>query len=278
MFWHHDLALDGLTVLRIHGLTSTLLSGFDGNNDLRRKLYLSPLQTVLDPAEGIVNVAMCHHPPDWLMDNDTVDEAFCNRATIHLFGHKHRQRIYRDRNYIRFSAGAVNPDRSEPGWEPGYNFISLSIIEVGEVRQLDIEAHLRVWQSNPDMFTAKMDSGRDPVFRHSIPISGPILRTPSANISTRTAIQTPESSSATPNGTGGDLEATMSNESMRNLVFRFWKLASSERREIAFDLGLINDADMQLPEPERYGRALISASERGLLEKLAQEIVRREKH
>jgi hypothetical protein len=70
----------------------------------------------------------------------------------------------------------------------------------------------------------------------------------------------------------------MSNESMRNLVFRFWKLASSERREIAFDLGLIDNSDMRLPEPERYGRALISASERGLLEKLAEEIGRREKH
>jgi len=73
MFWHHDLPLDGLTVLRIHGLTSTLLSGFEGNDDLPRSLYLSPLQTVLDPADGVVNVAICHHPPDWLMDNDKVD-------------------------------------------------------------------------------------------------------------------------------------------------------------------------------------------------------------
>ena len=70
----------------------------------------------------------------------------------------------------------------------------------------------------------------------------------------------------------------MSDDSMRNLVFRFWKLASSERREIAIELGLIDNSDMLLPEPERYGRALITASERGLLKKLAEEISRREKH
>ena len=58
----------------------------------------------------------------------------------------------------------------------------------------------------------------------------------------------------------------------RNLVFRFWNLTISQRREITHRLGLIEESEMSLPEPERYGRALLRASERGLLDKLAREI------
>lgn len=64
----------------------------------------------------------------------------------------------------------------------------------------------------------------------------------------------------------------MSNHSTRNLVTRFWNLTSSQRREISLDLGLIEDADMQIPEPERYGRALLRAGEQGLLEELGSKI------
>ena len=71
----------------------------------------------------------------------------------------------------------------------------------------------------------------------------------------------------------------MSDRDTRNLVLRFWDLASSQRREIALELGLLDkDEITQLPEPERYGRALSRAGERGLLEKVAEEIEKREEH
>ena len=68
----------------------------------------------------------------------------------------------------------------------------------------------------------------------------------------------------------------MGDASTRNLVFRFWNLASSERREIALALGLINAEELRLPEPERYGRGLLRAGERGQLAALAREIAKRE--
>jgi hypothetical protein len=40
---------------------------------------------------------------------------------------------------------------------------------------------------------------------------------------------------------------------------------------------LIDDADMKLAEPERYGRALTRAGERKLLNELAEEIEQMEK-
>ena len=70
----------------------------------------------------------------------------------------------------------------------------------------------------------------------------------------------------------------MSDERTRNLVLRFWDLASSERRQIAMELELLENEEIRLPEAERYGRALARAGERGLLKKVADEIEKREQH
>ncbi len=68
----------------------------------------------------------------------------------------------------------------------------------------------------------------------------------------------------------------MSDKSTLDLVMRFWNLSCSQRREIALKLDLIEDADMTIPEPERYSRAFRRAGKQGLLEQLGQEIKQRE--
>ena len=90
-FWHQDVSLGGGVNLRLYGLTSTLLSGEEGENDKPGDLYLSPRQTVLDPVPNTINLVMVHHPIDWLKDGDAVDDALTSRAALHLFGHKHKQ-------------------------------------------------------------------------------------------------------------------------------------------------------------------------------------------
>ncbi len=279
LFSRHELQLAPHSTLRVYGLTSTLLSGARGLDDTKLSLYLSPLQTALNPEQGVVNLVMCHHPPEWLIDGDDVEDAVCGRAAIHVFAHKHRQRIHREYNYIRFSSGAVNPDRNEVGWEPGYNLIQLDVTEQNGERFLDIAAHLRVWQTNPDMFRAKMATSTDDVFKHQLRIHGASATMPSLASGRTTVV-----CEALPAEATGDpetsalphVETTMTDERARNLVLRFWNLASSERREIALDLGLLENEEIRLPEPERYGRALSRAGERGLLERIADEIEKRE--
>lgn len=280
LFWRQDMELDDCTVLRLYGLTSTLLSGARGQDDTPQSLYLSPLQTVLNPADGVVNLVMCHHPPDWFMDRDEIEDAVSGRAAIQLFGHRHRQRLVRDLSYIRFSAAAVNPNRHEPGWEPGYNVIRLTTSQKNGERYLDIEAHLRVWQTNPDMFRAKMDGQNDEIFRHQLRIYG---EAPSQSKRVACSVEadlTPEKGAVAAECAAlpAAVETTMSEERTRNLVLRFWDLASSERREIAMQLGLLENEEIRLPEPERYGRALARAGDRGLLDRVADEIEKRERH
>ncbi|UHQ19025.1 metallophosphoesterase [Lysobacter sp. KIS68-7] len=273
LYWKQDLELDHGVTLRVHGLTSSLLSGTDGN-DTRESLYLSPLQTVLDPVDDVVNLVLCHHPPDWLMDQDDANDAICGRASIHMFGHKHRQRIQRDPQYIRFSAGAVNPDRQEPGWLPGYNLVDVRVAGEGKDRVLRIEAHLRQWQSNPDQFRAVLDAGGEDVFRHEIRIPSSTLS--GVSVVDDAGIGGSESLYQPADSADADSEAAMGDPITRNLVFRFWKLQSSQRREIALGLDLITEDEMRVPEPERYGRALIRASERGKLDELARQVAQKE--
>jgi hypothetical protein len=258
-----------------------LLSGAKAQDDTRESLYLSPLQTVLDPVDDVVNLVLCHHPPDWLMDQDDANDAICSRAAIHLFGHKHRQRIQRDPQYVRFSAGAVNPDRLEPGWMPGYNLVEVRVTGAGPDRQLTIGAHLRQWQANPELFRAVVvapEGGE--VFRHAIRFPGQAVsaaNAAAAGNSTPVTVVAPEAVVGPGQDCGGDGEAAMGDPSTRNLVFRFWNLKTSERREIALRLGLITEAELGVPEPERYGRALIRASERGQLDQLAREVAQKER-
>lgn len=274
LFWKQDLELNGGVVLRLYGLTSTLLSGMGGQNDKRGELYLSPLQ-VLHPADDVVNLVLIHHPPDWFMDEQEVDDMFKNRAVIHLFGHKHLQRVAKDDGYMRFSAGAVNPERQEQGWEPGYNLINLQVVGAGPERALQIEAHLLVLQTCPERFNPRRTRDGKEVFRHTISIPGYASAVAPVRTQVAAAAAVPAAPTPTP-AVHDDVEASMSEEHTRNLIFRFWKLTGSQRREIALGLGLIQEKDLAIPEPERYGRALLLAGERGLLDQVANEIAKRE--
>ncbi|HYQ71655.1 MAG TPA: metallophosphoesterase [Gammaproteobacteria bacterium] len=273
LYWKQDLPLENGVHLRIYGLTSTLLSGAEGNDDTRESLYLSPLQTVLDPVDNVVNLVLSHHPPDWFMDQDDVQDAICARAAIHLFGHKHRQRLTRDEHYIRFSAGAVNPDRHEVGWQPAYNLIHLHVTGEDRERILEISAHQLEWQSSPEQYREVLTREGAAMVQHRIAIPGYSSTLDAITDTNKTANAEPVAVTET----AADVEAAMSDETTRNLVFRFWNLTISQRREIAQRLGLIEDTELNLPEPERYGRALLRAGERGLIEDLAHEITEMEK-
>lgn len=274
--WKQDLDLAPGVKLRLHGLTSTLLSGAvtaDGQDDKQLSLYLSPWQTaMLDPDPNVVNLVMAHHPPDWLMDQDEVEDAVHGRAAIHLWGHKHRQRINKDQHYIRLAAGAVNPDAGEPGWHPAYNLIELAVQGVGRLRSLQVMAHLLEWQTNPERYRARQDYQGREVFEHSIPIPG---EEPPEHLVVAVAEQGNQSAMAeTPSDAARlpDVEAAMGEQSTRSLVIRWWQLPMGARREIALRLGLISEEEVTLPEPERYARALLRAKERDQLEQVAEEI------
>jgi predicted phosphodiesterase len=277
LFWMQELALNDGVTLRLYGLTSTILSGRHGGNDTKGQLYLSPLQTVLNPDDDVVSAVLCHHPPDWLQDVDAVEDAVSARAELHFFGHKHRNRYVFTDTYARFNAGAVSPDRNEPGWEPGYNLVRLTVLRGNGRKNLDVEARMLSWQTNPDLFKPKQNLEGQSVFRKHLPIRGSLKENSSPEVSEsgETAPRGTESM-ATPTSQTPSVKGPGQEESMRDLVYRFWALTTSQRREIALGLALIDEQDLDLDEPERYGRALIRARELEKLDSLAMEIQARE--
>lgn len=268
LYWKQDLDLDSGVKLRLYGLTSVVISGPEGQDDAPGKLYLSPLQTGFNPVEDVVNLAICHHPPDWFLDSDDVDEKICNRCSMHLFGHRHRQRTALTKSYVRINSGAINPDRRERGWRPGYSLIDAQIFGEGADRKLEINAHLRDWQDNPERFRAVLDGDGSEVFSQ-------IILVPDTKHQARAAptAQHSEEDAVAP-AAAPDAEASMSDEPTRNLVFRFWQLTVSQRRDITMKLHLISEDDLATPEAERYGRALIRAAENDMLKQLADEVER----
>jgi predicted phosphodiesterase len=281
LYWKQERELGPGVKIRIHGLTSTLLSGRNGNDDPRGKLYLSPLQTTLDPVPNVVNLTICHHPPDWLMDGDDVEDMLNARAMFQVFGHKHRQRILEGKTYVRWGAGAVNPSQSERQFEPGYNIIEIEVAGEGLQRRIDVRSHLYKFQSQPEGFQPiKTDDDKE-IFAHSIPYpaepdraggeaGGRVVE---AAVMESIAIgDTTEITAAA----GTDAEASMGDRRTRHLVDRFWDLDGSDRREIVLELGLIDKDEIKLPEPQRYGVALIRAKERDLLDRLEKLVADRE--
>lgn len=272
-FWHQDIPLEDGVSLRLYGLTSTLLSGREGNDDKERDLYLSPLQTVLDPTPNILNLVLCHHPIDWLEDGEAVDDALAARATFHVFGHRHKQRLRMDSSYVRFAAAAVNPSRDEKPYEPGYNLIQLEVEGKGVKRCVKVDVRQRRMQENPERFVPIFDHLGADVFTSRILVPEEV-EIPVPETVTVNTTPTADESYVHSNGTHAtqDVEATMGETDTRDLLYRFWNLSSSQRREIATHLGLLKGGEMKLPEPERYGRALIRAAEMEIMEQVAAAV------
>jgi hypothetical protein len=280
-FWKQDIDLTAAVKLRIHGMTSTLLSGQNGGDDAKNSLYLSPMQTSPDPVPDVVNMIMCHHPFDWFVDCEEVEDALNRRATLQLFGHRHRQRVHMEAEFVRWGAGAVNPSRGEMQYEPGYNLVRINIVGEGRERGISVETHQFTYQSNPEVFHPIRTAQGGEVFETVIRFPADVIPSfgsaagdkPSGAVAPATTADMPVNPQPAKET---DAEAAMGNEGTRNIVARFWELDGSERRELALDLGLISQEEIALSEPERYGKALIRAKERGLIDELANRIAKLE--
>jgi hypothetical protein len=282
-FWSDTVDLAAGLKLRLFGLTSTLLSGLGNRDDEPGHLYLSPLQTVFDKDADVVHLVICHHPPHWFVDGTQVDDDVNGRTKLQFFGHEHTQRCTRDPSYTRFKAGAVNPDKREPGWRPGYNVVDLDVIDAGAARKLRVRAQVRQWQNAPEMFIPVMESPgiSDWMNTMSVPEHLPLGdQLPVAAVAEPRIRHSPLADAARETAdlaanAAAKLEATMSTPSTRNLIYRFWNhLDVSDRRDIALKLGLITQDELKakVPDSERYGKALERAGSRGLLIDLAREV------
>ncbi|NPE55982.1 metallophosphoesterase [Dickeya dadantii] len=254
-----ELTLNDGSTLRLWGLNSAFLSS---SSDREGELFIDPASMQIMRSSGVVNLVVTHHHLSWLGQARDFEDHINDVAPIQIFGHVHLNRIDMNRDYVRLTASAANPDRHEGGWEPGYNLIEVSVNGKPNDRMLNIRAHVRVWQTAPGGFQAKMDR-RSPVFEQHIKLepweaSLVVAQAVEAQSIDFAAVKTIEE---------GD---TM--DPLRDLGLRFYKLSFSKKLEIAGRLELLDEEDMHLPDHERFRCVLIRAHERGKTEQLADAV------
>jgi hypothetical protein len=165
--WTRDFELDADFVLRVRGLNSVLIS--DTHDEASKpRLVIGSVQTQLMREAGVVHVALCHHPADWLRDGDSMHQVHTN-ATVLLTGHEHHAEVRQVEQCVWISAGALHPERDREGWRPHYNLVTLKLIREHESEdspeaRVEIDIYPRVWKDN--RFVAALSgSGRE---RHSV--------------------------------------------------------------------------------------------------------------
>ena len=263
-----ELRLNDGSVLRLWGLNTAFVSS---QHDKQGSLFVDPASLQITRQDGVVNLVVAHHHLSWLGQARQFEDHLNDVAPVQIFGHVHKNRIEMNRDFMRLTASAANPDRNEAGWEPGYNLLELSVDGAPAKRKLRLRAHVRVWQTAPGSFQAKMD--RDAaVFEHSIDIENwaPATDLASDPVMAVTACENQfaaaQATFTTPIDGGPEMNT------LRDVGLCFYRLSFSKKAEIAGRLELFEDDDIRQPDYERFRRVFMRAYERGKLGELAEAV------
>ena len=260
-----DLTLNDGSKLRLWGLNTAFVSS---RYDVPGSLFVDLASRQITREDGVVNFVVAHHHLSWLGQAQQLEDHLNDVAPVQLFGHVHTNRIQMNRDFMRLTASAANPDRQEAGWEPGYNLIELSVEGGPDERRLHLRAHVRVWQAAPGGFQAKMDRTAS-VFEHKVGLEP--WRAPAV------APGTVGSAAAFPSHAAGEVvdtpvEGGCAMNTLRDVGLRFYRLSFSKKSEIAGRLELLEEEDVRQPDYERFRRMFIRAYERGRLDELADAV------
>ncbi|MDO1451348.1 metallophosphoesterase [Rhodocytophaga aerolata] len=262
LYWEKDFVLDD-RILRIRGLNSALVSS-ELDNENTSKMVLGSAQTRILRENAVIHLVLCHHPPRWIFDGDDAFKDLKEKARIQLFGHKHvfESDIYNGKSLV-LAAGAMQPSRWEDGWEPRYNILEISIFQESHLK---IKLFKRIWDKAQKKFKADFS------------VEGHIFEEYNLKLSE-------EEASIKTSDKGQEVQEKINDVPMaepvidpkapnpkRKLAYLFLGLPYHIKLKIAVDLNLIDDSDKDLLEVQKAQKYFKRATERGLLEKLWEEV------
>ena len=237
-FAMRDWELNDGSTLRVWGFNTVLVCD---EHDERGAMFIDPAAAqVVVRAPDITHVVMCHHPYSWLKNGGPFRERIEAVAKLHLFGHEHTRRVEEGVRFTAVRAGAVHPDRFELGWDPGYNWINLSVENSGPKRQL----HVEIWVRKRDgarFIAVPNPSNANPwSLHHELPDwTPPAPATPVAATPFTTAPVTMSAPAApTPP------------VSARSVISKLFRLSEHVQRKLIVELSLDQDGDQALKDYE----------------------------
>jgi predicted phosphodiesterase len=241
-FWEKDLVLSCGTIFRLRGLCSVLVSN---GEDEKGNIVLGSVQATVPRVDGVNYLTLCHHPPDWLLDQDHITVPLEKRVRIQLFGHKHLQMVQIIDGMLRVTAGAMHPERTGQVWDPAYNVI---VIDRRDTVTMGVRLYQRQWDKAVGRFAPLRDSDsgasfRDMTWQSAAPVPGH----PARRIAVMASAPIPEHPATIDNAV-----IPKGNEAMpepnykRRLTFRFLGLSFRNQISIANALGVLTDEDRAL--------------------------------
>lgn len=252
-YWEHKFHLNDGSLLVTRGMNSTLISD-EHDSDSAHKLVVGNHQIELLRQDGVEYMTLCHHPPQWLLDQDQAELLLTDRARIQLFGHKHQQRLNRIDNSIRLVAGAVHPERREPYWQPRYNFIAATVVTNNGQRNLRVTVFPRVFDGTH--FVSGVDAQIHK--QYDLPLTA----------WTATSTMPTDRNSELEPETDVPAEGGLRMGPGRRLTYRFLSLPYHARIKIVQQLNLVRSEDEGLRDSDLYERYFRRAAEGGELGEL----------
>jgi len=267
--WQRTLEkpLEDGSLVRLHGLNSALLSDA---GDAPGKLLVSDFQrSLFERTPKVVDVVMCHHPPEWLMDKAEMRNALRSFSPVALFGHEHNTRITADKKEVHLFAGAVQPSRRDPvGWLPTYHIVQLKIESTDTKRELVVRVHTREFTTDPPTrFRPRRNEDELTVEEHRIEL--PKLKLPAATqkISIASGDAPVLSSGVVKVMTAAEPTApTPAEIAQRELLVFFFQLPTPLRYEAAFKAELLRDGDDALDPQVMWAEVFRRAAEESKLD------------
>lgn len=252
--------------LKFWGFSSVLVS--DEFDDVD-KMFVDPMGAQIQREEGVTHAVMCHHPYNWLRNGGTFRGRLEAVTRLQLFGHEHTRRIEDGQRFTTIRAGAIQPERDGPEWDPGYNWIDVSVeTRSDEQRLLNVGIWVRKWENHRFIGVPDPDDNE----RWSVPHRLPQWTKPVEVPVVVESIIADEEAPVMTEGSG--TKAATPDEPLRSttVVRNLLELSEHDQRRIIGELQLDKDGDQGLKRWQFVLAAVSRANAKGLLKVLNDEV------
>ncbi|MDB5555347.1 MAG: calcineurin-like phosphoesterase protein [Rhizobium sp.] len=253
-FVRRDLTLNDGSILRLWGFNSVLVCD---RTDAKDRMLIDPAAAQIEEEDGVCHIVMAHHPFSWLKNGKDFQNRIEKVAQVHLFGHEHALRMDEAKHFLRISAGAMQPERDELDWKPGYNWIDVSVDGTGDKRKLLVDVWVRQYETVN--FLAIPDRDGRTIWKNSYDLPEwttpelPAVVAVELNVSVPVLESTIMPTSAPPPPT------------VRAVTLKLFKLKEHEQRRIITLLDLDRSGDREMKDYELVVAAVKRSDEEGNL-------------
>lgn len=261
-FARRDLKLNDGSTLRLSGFNTVLVSDITDDKD---RMLIDPAAAQIEEEDGVCHMVMAHHPFGWLKNGRDFQDRCEKVAQIQLFGHEHTRRVEEGRYFLRIRAGAMQPDRDEPEWKPGYNWIDVAVDGTGGNRKLVVKVWVRQFETNN--FLAVPDRNGKPIWENSYDLpewtapESPVVQVVKAEVSAP-VLESPTMPTSAPPPT------------IRSVTIKLFKLKEHEQRRVITLLNLDRPGDREMKDYELVVAAVKRSESQGTLPEMDRLIDR----